>query len=193
MKITESIVRANAIQLIATHGFDSMSLRQLAKASGIHSGSLYVYYKNKDEILIDLMHDYMDDLLSQWQEHKYNHSSASPRLMLEEFVRLHVSQHTSRAYESLIVNMDWRSLKGEGRTLIESLKEAYEAELKSILVMGSAQGIFHLEDISLTAASIISMLRGACEWFCKDERLAKDKVSDGCSQMALRAVGLAAY
>ena len=42
--ITRQAIREAAIELIATHGFESMSLRDLAAKCGIKAGSLYNYF-----------------------------------------------------------------------------------------------------------------------------------------------------
>jgi len=48
---TEAILREEAIKLIVQQGFDGFSMSKLAKASNLSVAAIYIYYKNKEELL----------------------------------------------------------------------------------------------------------------------------------------------
>ncbi len=50
----EILVRENAIAMLLRDGFDGFSMQKLAKACGISVGTLYIYYKNKEDLIIRL-------------------------------------------------------------------------------------------------------------------------------------------
>jgi AcrR family transcriptional regulator len=58
----ERILNA-AIQLFAQKGFDGVSVRQIAKQTGIHESSLYNHFRSKDEILDAIFAIYQSELL----------------------------------------------------------------------------------------------------------------------------------
>lgn len=65
-------------QLMASNSIDSLSLASIAKAAGISKGTLYYYYKTKDEILLGIMDRYLDtqfDDLIAWTENKEKDTS----------------------------------------------------------------------------------------------------------------------
>lgn len=153
-------IRSNAIQLIALHGFGAVSLRQLAKSCGLQAGSLYAYYRSKDDLLLDLITSYMEDLLQSWQDSASQ--SCNPRHCLEAFVAHHLSFQSERKAESLIASMDLRSLPEDSRQHIIAIKACYERELKDLLASGADQGLFTRNNLASTA--ILSMLTGLGIW-----------------------------
>lgn len=48
---TEAMIREQAISIIAQHGFDGFSMNKLAKACHLSVAAIYIYYKNKEELL----------------------------------------------------------------------------------------------------------------------------------------------
>ena len=63
-KTMEAIRRAG-LRLIFEHGYEAMSLRQLAAEVGIQAGSLYNHISTKQELLFDLVQDHINELLRQ--------------------------------------------------------------------------------------------------------------------------------
>lgn len=53
-----------ALELMSDKGVQRTSLSQIAEASGISKGTLYYYYKSKDELILDINKGNMDRLTS---------------------------------------------------------------------------------------------------------------------------------
>lgn len=50
----ELLVKQQAIELFLKVGFDGFSMQKLAKACNISVGTLYIYYKNKEDLIIQI-------------------------------------------------------------------------------------------------------------------------------------------
>ncbi len=50
----EERVRQKALELIVKEGFDGFSMNKLAKAAGVSPGTLYIYYKDKEDLILCL-------------------------------------------------------------------------------------------------------------------------------------------
>lgn len=50
----ESLVKQKAIEMLLQEGFDGFSMQKLARACGISVGTLYIYYKNKEDLIISI-------------------------------------------------------------------------------------------------------------------------------------------
>src|SRR5215203_4668865 len=50
----EKLVKQKAIELLLKEGFDGFSMQKLARACDISVGTLYIYYKNKDDLIIKI-------------------------------------------------------------------------------------------------------------------------------------------
>jgi TetR/AcrR family fatty acid metabolism transcriptional regulator len=60
-KKRERILRA-AVRVFARHGFFVARVSQIAKAAGVADGTIYLYFRNKDHILISIFEDRIDAL-----------------------------------------------------------------------------------------------------------------------------------
>ena len=57
----EGILKA-AGDVIARRGFHQASIREIARAAGVGDGTIYLYFKNKDDLLICLFEEKMGEL-----------------------------------------------------------------------------------------------------------------------------------
>jgi AcrR family transcriptional regulator len=59
----ELAVREKALEMIVEDGFDGFSMQKLAKAVGISPATLYIYFKDKDDLVIQLWVETMKRLV----------------------------------------------------------------------------------------------------------------------------------
>ncbi|RAW00071.1 TetR/AcrR family transcriptional regulator [Pseudochryseolinea flava] len=50
----EETIRQKAIELFVKHGFDGLSMQKLAKEAGVSPATLYIYYKDRDDMIVQL-------------------------------------------------------------------------------------------------------------------------------------------
>lgn len=80
--IKEQILNSTAV-LLQTNSFEAITLAGIAKQAGISKGTLYYYYNNKDDILLDICEQHIAALASEltaWVENKEKDTRA-PRLI----------------------------------------------------------------------------------------------------------------
>jgi AcrR family transcriptional regulator len=171
---TEKAIRKAAVELIAKHGFEAMTLRDLAEHVGLQPGSIYRYIATKDQLLADIMEEHMEALLAAWRQ--ADDASADPKARLEHFVDFHIRYHFERQKEVLIANLELRSLTPDSRRATVALRKAYENELRAILDAGIARDMFPPIDSGIATYAIISMLTGVCFWYSPKGRLTADDI-----------------
>ena len=186
---TQAAIREAALDLIARHGYDAMSMRQLATRVGVQPAALYRYFPAKEDLLFALMTAHMGALIDSWQAARPAGADAVARLAI--FVDNHIRFHVERRHSTHVNNMELRSLSHDRLTTILRLRAAYEKELRQILRDGMATGDFAAADVTLTAMAIIQMITGVIVWYRPGERLSVDDVSDTYQTMTLRLVGVA--
>lgn len=184
---TEAAIREAAAQLIARHGFDAVTMRQLAAEVGVQAAALYRYFPAKEDLLFVLMHGHMTGLAAALQEALP--AGQDPRARLMAFIANHVRFHVERRHETHVSNMELRSLSREHLSEILKLRSAYEKELRAILRDGQETGAFTVEDVALTSMAIIQMITGVIVWFRPDDRLSIDDVTTTYQTMTLRLLG----
>ncbi len=82
----ENIIEA-AVRVFARKGFYHAKVKDVAAAAGVADGTIYTYFKNKDDILISLFEQKMDSILQRFS-HELNQPMDAPE-KLRRFIRLH--------------------------------------------------------------------------------------------------------
>lgn len=175
---TAEEIKKNAIYLISRYGFDSVSMRQLARATDIHTGSIYAHYKNKNDILNELLTDYMENLILAWHDKKKR--LRDPKNLLTAFIKVYINHYYHHKEESIIISLDMRSLNEHEKEEVNRLKEIYENELIKVLEIGTIAGSFNVDDYKLTSTVLMSILSGVCSTYCHhvsyNQKLVFDRV-----------------
>ena len=183
--ITGPRIQDAALKLFARHGYAAVSMRRIAAEVGVQAGALYLYTRDKQSLLFDLMRAHMDELLAAWQGEKL-HGCATAQL--EAFCRFHIRFHLERPEAVFIAYMELRSLSDANFATIEKLRRLYEGELETILLAGQGSGAFQLADSKLATMSIIAMLTGVNTWYRDGGRLDRGAVGDIYTDMVLKSV-----
>jgi TetR/AcrR family transcriptional repressor of multidrug resistance operon len=50
----EEAIRQRAIEMIVAKGFDGLSMQKLAKEAGVSPATIYIYYKDRDDLIVQL-------------------------------------------------------------------------------------------------------------------------------------------
>jgi len=57
------LIKETALELFAEKGFHSTSINDIAKKAGISKGLIYNYFKSKDELITEIIHWGMDEIM----------------------------------------------------------------------------------------------------------------------------------
>ena len=53
-EVKEAAIRKKAMMLIVREGFDGLSMHKLAKAAGVSVATIYIYYKDREDLILSL-------------------------------------------------------------------------------------------------------------------------------------------
>jgi len=85
-KKKEIIINA-AIKVFAGKGFFNSKVADVAKEAGVADGTIYLYFKNKDDLLISLFETKMKEILIRFN--RILQQDIPPPEKLEQFIHLH--------------------------------------------------------------------------------------------------------
>jgi TetR/AcrR family transcriptional regulator, fatty acid metabolism regulator protein len=77
-----------AVRVFAQEGFYNAKVSQIAQVAGVADGTIYLYFKSKDELLISLFEDRMENVNANLREAIASESTARDRL--KRVIRLHL-------------------------------------------------------------------------------------------------------
>lgn len=188
---TEAAIRAAALRLIASQGYEALSMRRLAEEVDLGAAALYRYFPNKQSILFRLLEAHMRDLLAAWSIARLPRPCPAPE-RLEAFTRFHIRHHLPRPEGVFLSYMELRSLSAENYVAIGALRRSYERDLAEILQDGRASGTLEIEDPKVTARAIIALLTGLTTWYRAEGPLAPADIEEIYWTMVARMTGAAA-
>ncbi len=186
-ELTQARIYGAAARLIGIHGFEAVSLREIAATVGLQVGSLYNHISSKQDLLFNILHAAMKDAVEGMNAQVT--PIDNPIDALRAFVRFHIAFHTERISEAVIATQELRSLSSANRKRILALRDEYDAGLRKILRAGCKSGAFAIENVQLCEYAIIAMLSGISWWFNPRGALSRDALTSQFEGLCLRLVG----
>src|SRR6266545_1097740 len=149
---------AAAIRVFARSGFYNSRVSDIAREAGIASGTIYLYFKTKDEILVTLFREKM----AEWVEAVRGEIAAEPDPLakLRRLVALHFSVLESNPDLAEVVQVELRQGHKFFRGASAHEVSAYFDLIASILEEGMAAGLIRPD---LPAKIATKMLFGAMD------------------------------
>lgn len=184
---TIQAIRDAGLRLIYEHGYEAMSLRQLATAAGLQPGSLYNYIATKQDLLFDLVKRHLEQLLTSLDRALAD--VEGPAAQMEAFVAFHLNYHMVRKREVSVVNFELRSLDPPNYVAIVALRRAYERRLTDIVEAGVAKKVFAATDPRIATFAILAMLTGVCTWYRPNGRLDREKIVTIYKKLVFEGLG----
>lgn len=56
-EVKEQTIREKALEMIVSEGFDGLSMQKLAKAAGVSPATIYIYFKDRDDLIMQLYYE----------------------------------------------------------------------------------------------------------------------------------------
>jgi TetR/AcrR family transcriptional regulator, cholesterol catabolism regulator len=160
----DEIVR-KATELFATRGFEATTIREIATAVNILSGSLYHHFATKEDIL----HRAVTPAIEQLRRRTIaaGEAVADPEIKLVAFVLLELAEQIEN-HSAHAVLYNERKLfrsKEEFAHVRQAKRDIYDA-WRGVLIEGMALDLFDASlDLYQTIRTIIRMLNSAADWF----------------------------
>jgi len=155
IKTKEKILDA-AMQVFSTHGYEGASIRAIAKAAGISIGGVYLYFRNKEELYLNLIKDRIEEQAIKAKEAVA--SAGSPEAGLRAFLSLHL-QYGIKNKELILINIREHGF-AFGRDVKRKFLRGQIELLMKILNEGIIDRVFRECNTEEASKIIMATLRG---------------------------------
>lgn len=153
----ERILRG-AIKVFARKGFYATRVSEIAKAAGVADGTIYLYFKNKDDVLVSIFEDRITKLLAVLRKEIDRAESFEEKLRIVVELQLGLLEGQRDLAEVVTVN-----LRQSSRLLKEYAAPLFTEYLEligSVIAFGQKEGIV---DPQLSPRVIATGLWGALD------------------------------
>ena len=135
----DAIIEA-AVKVFAQYGYYGAQVTRIAREAGVADGTIYLYFENKEDILISLFQDKMGVFVSETSKKLAGESDAQEQLRI--LVDNHFSHLASDRELAVVTQIELRQSDPSIRKGIsESLKD-YLREIERVVENGKSQGSF---------------------------------------------------
>ncbi|MBP6994953.1 MAG: TetR family transcriptional regulator [Phycicoccus sp.] len=176
-----------AADAFAAKGFHGTTTRDIAQRAGLSPAGVYVHFDSKETLLFALCeagHLAARDMLATAA------TDPSPvealREILSQFSRWHAEQYRI----GRIVQYEFGHLTPAHQEVVLALRKEIDGVVRDVLVRGSRDGIFDVDDVSATALALTSLCVDVARWYEPGIRRTPDQIAASNAVLGLRLVGV---
>lgn len=129
-----------AVVVIAENGYHQAQVSKIAKQAGVADGTIYLYFKNKEDILISVFEEKMAVFVEKLEQILVRDIPAVDKLGL--MIESHFSLLASDLHLAIVTQLELRQSNTEIRMKINGVLREYLLLLDKILVKGMEDGEF---------------------------------------------------
>lgn len=130
-----------AVIAIAENGYHQAQVSKIAKQAGVADGTIYLYFKNKEDILISVFREKMGVFVENLREIIENGESSTEKL--SQMIDNHFNVLANDRHLATVTQLELRQSNKDLRLKINSILKEYLKLLDEILVEGMLKGEFN--------------------------------------------------
>ena len=172
-----------ALKVFAIQGLEKGKIADIAKVAGIGKGTVYEYFKSKNEIFTAIEQLFVTNTISQIES--LMSSNKSPTEKMGEIVRANVNMHEVMGDTILIISEMWAQHSrgqwhGHKKSIFAEMYKNYHKAVIDILAEGIISGEFRQMNKNGVAALLLAFIDGMI-WqslIFKDNKKYNQRIND---------------
>jgi TetR/AcrR family fatty acid metabolism transcriptional regulator len=184
----DALLRA-AIDTFAARGFFNAQVADVAGAAGVATGTVYLYFKGKDDLLISIFERTMKEAIAEGRASV--DSKASPLERLREIAALHLGRLGRDRDLAIVFQVELRqSTKFMERFSATHLRE-YLGLIRDVIAEGQAKGMFRKQINPTVAAKVFfgALDEMATNWILSRRKYSLASEADAVVDLVVGGLG----
>lgn len=159
-----------AVLVIAENGYHQAQVSKIAKQAGVADGTIYLYFKNKEDILISLFEEKMGTFVEKINEKIEGKETAAEKLL--KMIETHFKLLSDDHHLAVVTQLEIRQSIKELRFKINDILKGYLTVIDQILKEGKENGEFSRTlDIRLARQMIFGTIdETVTTWVMNEEK-----------------------
>ncbi|GEN51862.1 TetR family transcriptional regulator [Halobacillus litoralis] len=159
-----------AVEVIAENGYHSSQVSKIAKKAGVADGTIYLYFKNKEDILVSLFQEKMGQFIEKIEQETTSKQSAEQKLLT--LIQTHFEQLAADHHLAIVTQLELRQSNKELRQKINHVLKRYLNVIDQIVEEGVEEELFRS---GLDRRLVRQMIFGTMDetvtnWVMKEQR-----------------------
>ena len=159
-----------AVQVIAENGYHASQVSKIAKKAGVADGTIYLYFKNKEDILISVFEEKMGQFINHISDEIKKKDNANDKLYV--LIQMHFRQLSEDPHLAVVTQLELRQSNPALRIQINKVLKPYLTVIDSIIQEGIEEKIFRNKlNITLVRQMIFGTLdETVTNWVMKERK-----------------------
>lgn len=129
-----------AVIVIAQNGYHQAQVSKIAKQAGVADGTIYLYFQNKEDILISLFKEKMGNFVETLKSKLTGFSTAAEKIY--NLIETHLKMMADDPNLAIVLQLELRQTSTELRSRINDIMKDYLMIIDSLLEEGMVNGEF---------------------------------------------------
>jgi TetR/AcrR family fatty acid metabolism transcriptional regulator len=129
-----------AVIVIAENGYHQAQVSKIAKQAGVADGTIYLYFKNKEDILVSLFQEKMGVFIEKIEDEIRSVETAAEKLFT--LIETHFSLLADDHHLAIVTQLELRQSNKELRLRINEVLKGYFNVVDKIITAGKETGEF---------------------------------------------------
>lgn len=129
-----------AVVVIAQNGYHNSQISKIARQAGVADGTIYLYFKNKEDILVSVFEEKMGQFIQEISQSIDKKEDADEKLLT--LIHMHFKQLTDDHNLAILTQLELRQSNPALRTKINAVLKPYLTVIDSILQEGVNQNVY---------------------------------------------------
>lgn len=170
------LILRTAASLFRSRGYERTSVREIAEAAQMTSGSLFYHFASKEEVLVTIMEEGVRSIMSSVAASLVGESRLPERL--HAMMRGHLRALLGPTLDAMTVLLyEWRSLSAPAQARVLASRDDYERLWAKPLNEAAAQGLVD-SDTVLLRQTVLGALNWTTQWYRPSGRLDIDALAE---------------
>lgn len=158
-----------AIKVFAEFGYHNSKISKIAELANVATGSVYVYFKNKEDILLKIFEDIWRPLYSELVK-IYNNETLTPGEKLDYLIDLVFDSFIENPAKALVFVNEQNQLMQRHPQTFTNYYRMFMKEGENIFRTGIERGYFNEIDLNIFKIFILGGLRNLLHQWAQDPK-----------------------
>jgi TetR/AcrR family fatty acid metabolism transcriptional regulator len=180
-----------AIKVFAEQGFYQSTVSQIAKEAGVADGTIYLYFKNKDDILFQFYEFKTKEVFKRFRETVDQADTAIEKL--RNLIRVHLEEFQRDPYMAVVYQVETRQQRRMAEKPIKEMSKMYRDIITELVEKGQEEGTIRRE---LYMGMVKRMINGAVDevinaWIHTGRNYDLVSMADPLVELFIHGIGVA--
>ena len=178
-----------AVVIIAENGYHQAQVSKIAKQAGVADGTIYLYFKNKEDILISLFQEKMGYFVENIEQKIAGKQTATEKLYM--LVETHLKILSQDRHLAIVTQLELRQSNKDLRHKINEVLKGYLMLIDKIILEGIENGEFSSSlDLRLARQMIFGTVdETVTSWVMNEQKYNLTDLAKAVHQLLINGCG----